>query len=349
MTAPCTSMLIKQLLLAAQHLRLERLGISTLCVMEPVGGLLPLKKGNGEDIHSQLYSEMIHVVIVKSMIHFHLTPGASADRLCASITSIVTRTDVAMAVIALISDVHANLEALNAVLADIDTNEQVEHILCLGDIAGYGPDPEPVLDVIRERAEICLMGNHDHALLNLPIGFNKLAEGAINCQKAMMDPAHNPQPEKKERWEWLQARPAEEWIGQDLYVHASPKDKIFEYLVAEDTVNNPGKLAVAFSLIRRRCYIGHTHRPGIITDDARWFSEKDVGFEYEWPAEQKLIINVSSVGQPRDRDPRACYAIIDDAGIRWHRIDYDIDETVRKVKAIPALDPLCGERLRLGR
>lgn len=254
-----------------------------------------------------------------------------------------------MPTVALISDIHANLEALQAVFDHIDQQPAIEKVVCLGDVCGYGPDPEGVIDLINKRCEFTLLGNHDHALLNQPLGFNAIAAGAIACQRTSMEPGAFSFPSKKFRWNWLRDLPEEETRGDDYFVHASPRDKIFEYILPEDAIRQPDKIAAIFDQVACRCYVGHTHRPGITTTDPRWYSEKDLGMEYEWKPGEKLLVNVSSVGQPRDRDPRACYAVITESGIRWHRVEYNIDETVRKVRDNPCLDNLCGERLLLGR
>ncbi len=254
-----------------------------------------------------------------------------------------------MATIALISDIHANLEALQAVLSHIDSQPEVSKVYCLGDVCGYGPDPQAVIDLVNKRCEFALMGNHDFALLNQPIGFNPIAAGAINCQRNALEPGTFSFPSKKSRWQFLQDLLEDKTIGENAFVHASPRDKIFEYILPEDADYNPSKLEVVFQLVESRCFIGHTHRPGIMTEQPAWYSEKDLGMEYEFRAEEKLIINVSSVGQPRDRDPRACYAVVSETGVRWHRVEYDVQTTVRKVRENPCLDDLCGERLLQGR
>ncbi len=254
-----------------------------------------------------------------------------------------------MPLIALISDIHANLEALAAVFADIDRQPGVAAVYCLGDLVGYGPDPEAVVDLVRQRCADTLMGNHDYALLHEPVGFNPIAAGAILCQRSLMDPRLHPDAEKQMRWDFLAGLKPELWLNDDLLVHASPRDKMFEYILAEDTIYNRRKLEAIFATLRRHCYIGHTHRPGVITADLRWHSDRDLNYEYRFQGDAKVIINISSVGQPRDRDPRACYALVDDERIRWRRVIYDVEMTARKVADCPCLDSACGERLRYGK
>ena len=129
--------------------------------------------------------------------------------------------------IALISDIHANLEALEAVLAHIDAQGDVEKIFCLGDVVGYGPDPAAVIDLIENRCEWSLMGNHDFAMLHSPEGFNHIAADAIHCQRRELDP-HGEEsqsgifamPEKKRRWKFLQNLLELVEHDWELFVHA---------------------------------------------------------------------------------------------------------------------------------
>lgn len=251
--------------------------------------------------------------------------------------------------IAIISDIHANLEALTAVLAHIDAQGDIEAIYCLGDVVGYGPDPEAVTDLIESRCAFTLLGNHDHALLHAPIGFNRVAAGAIYCQRKMMEPGLLSNPNKVRRWEFLRNLPEEKRIDGDLFVHASPRDKIFEYILPEDCLYNPEKVEGAFDMIERRCFIGHTHRPGIFVEGPNFIVPSENEMDFTFSDHEKLIINVSSVGQPRDRDPRACYATVEGNRLRFHRVPYDFETTIRKVQAIEGLDPICGLRLREGK
>ena len=251
--------------------------------------------------------------------------------------------------IAIISDIHGNDTALKAVFAHIDAMGDVERIYCLGDVVGYGPAPETCIDLLRERCELTLMGNHDYALINSPIGFNPVAAGAIHWTRDRLEPGFLSMPKKQKRWEWINNLPERHWIGEDLLVHASPRDNIFEYVLPDDPSYAPDKIESIMDMIRRNVYIGHTHRPGIITSEPYFYTPTDLGMEYEFRAGEKLIINVSSVGQPRDHDPRACYVTVTEAGLTYHRVPYDIEDVVKRVMAEKNLDDYCGLRLRDGR
>ncbi len=251
--------------------------------------------------------------------------------------------------IALISDIHGNLDALKAVFSHIDSQEDIESIYCLGDIVGYGPEPEECIDLVRKRCQVSLLGNHDFALLNAAVGFNPIAAGAIACLRKRMEPNALSLPKKKERWLWLDELPERHYLGNDMLVHASPRDNIFEYVLADDPIYVPGKILAIFEMIKRNVFVGHTHRPGIITGDMKFIKPSEINMEYLFANDRKTIVNISSVGQPRDLDNRACYATVTDDGVKWHRVEYDIEEVIRKIKDSPKIDIRCGTRLLEGR
>lgn len=261
-----------------------------------------------------------------------------------------------MATIAIISDVHANLEALDAVLGDIDSQTDISAVYCLGDLVGYGPDPGAVIDIVEARCAWSLMGNHDYAMLHSPEGFTDIAAGAIRCQRRELDPnAGESQPgiflppQKRQRWEFL--RNLKECVRYDdvMLIHASPRNPLFEYLAPEDVLNEPETLNENLGAVEHICYVGHIHHPGVFTEGPCFLAPADIGMEFALPREGKCIINVGSVGQPRDGDPRACYATVSEDLIRWRRVEYDIEATVRRVRANPCLNDECGFRLREGR
>lgn len=250
--------------------------------------------------------------------------------------------------VALISDIHANLEALEAVFRDID-ERKIGRVICLGDIVGYGPDPEATVDLVRRRCDLTLMGNHDWAVLNAPIGFNAIAAGAVLCHRGRLMPQEGESdPEKQARWDFLDNLPEEASEGQNLFVHASPRDKIIEYILPADTLYHHDKLDEIFAMVPGACFVGHTHIPGVFTERYQFYSPEDIGMEYAFEPGKKAIVNVSSVGQPRDRDYRSCYAILTESGVTWRRLEYDVQTTIEKVKAIPCLDDRCGLRLAQG-
>jgi len=271
---------------------------------------------------------------------------------------------------AIISDIHSNLEALNAVLADI-REQGITDVICLGDIVGYGPNPRECIDLVM-KCKVCLLGNHDQGALFDPEGFNTGAERAIFWTRAQLEDSSGNPAVASRRWDFLGELPRNILDGAFLFVHGSARNPLNEYVFPED-IYNRRKMEKIFALIEHYAFQGHTHVPGIFTEDLRFFSPEEVGYEYRL-TDQKAMINVGSVGQPRDGDPRACYVVLDDGWessaaaqsvlgqpsgtltlnapvpmVRYRRIEYPFEETIAKIYAIPELDNFLGDRLRDGR
>lgn len=244
---------------------------------------------------------------------------------------------------AILSDIHGNLAALEAVLADIE-GQQVDEIICLGDIVGYGPDPCACLDRAMTFS-FSILGNHDNSALFDPEGFNAAAEQAIFWTRRQLE-CGDSQADSLRRLEFLTQMPRTKLEGQILFVHGSPRGPTNEYVFPEDTYNRR-KMEKLFSLVPGTCFQGHTHVPGIFTSDLRFIRPGELGDHYSL-TNDKVMINVGSVGQPRDNDPRSCYVITDGNTVRFRRVEYDIEATVRKIEAISDLDNFLGYRLRDG-
>lgn len=246
---------------------------------------------------------------------------------------------------ALISDIHSNLEGLQAVLEDIK-RQGVSEIYCLGDIIGYGPNPRECIDLVMQ-CKACILGNHDQGALFDPEGFNTGAERAIFWTRAQLEnPRGNPADNAK-RWDFLGELPRCVREGDFLFVHGSARNPLNEYVFPEDCYNQR-KMEKIFSLIQRYCFQGHTHVPGVFTEDYTYLAPDEIGYEYPL-GEGKLMINVGSVGQPRDSDNRSCYVIIDDNKVRFRRVEYDFNVTAQKIYNEPDLDNFLGDRLKEGR
>ncbi|AMV36583.1 metallophosphoesterase family protein [Planctomyces sp. SH-PL62] len=252
---------------------------------------------------------------------------------------------------ALISDIHGNLEALETVLGDI-AGQGVDEIYCLGDVIGYGPNPRECIDLVIENCQVTLLGNHDQGAMFDPDGFNVGAERAIFWTRSQLEGATD-RGGNERRWEFLGELPRQHKLPPFLFVHGSPRNPLSEYIFPEDIYNHR-KMERLFQLVERYCFQGHTHVPGIFTEGNQFFAPEEIDHEYTL-GEGKLLINVGSVGQPRDGDPRACYLILDegDAGtppkITYRRVPYDFETTIRKIHAISELEPFLGDRLRQGR
>jgi predicted phosphodiesterase len=251
---------------------------------------------------------------------------------------------------ALISDIHGNLEALEAVLKDIQ-QQNVTEIYCLGDVVGYGPNPRECIDLVMQ-CKLVLLGNHDQGAMFDPDGFNPPAERAIFWTRGQLESAGEKREAKEKRWEFLAERPRMVKENGFLFVHGSARNPLNEYVFPED-IYNQRKMDRIFALVERYCFQGHTHVPGIFTEalpeDLYQFHAPDE-IEYTHKLDgRKTLCNVGSVGQPRDGDWRACYVLLDDETLRYRRVEYDIDTTVKKIYAIADLDNFLGDRLRDGR
>jgi diadenosine tetraphosphatase ApaH/serine/threonine PP2A family protein phosphatase len=133
-----------------------------------------------------------------------------------------------------------------------------------------------------------------------------------------------------------------------LLTHGSPRRPVNEYMFPDDVFNAPVKITAAFDRFEQICFVGHTHLPGVFTCIPEFISPEDTDGVYRLTKE-KVLFNVGSVGQPRDRDPRACYVILEDALVRFVRVEYDVKTTMRKILAIPELDDYLANRLEDGR
>lgn len=245
---------------------------------------------------------------------------------------------------AIISDIHGNLEALEAVLADIRT-QNVNEIYCLGDIIGYGPNPRECIDLVMQHSKLTIIGNHDQAALFDPEGFNPGAERAILWTRTQLesgDPLAN-----EKRWEFLGELPRMKRDGEVMFVHGSARNPLNEYVFPED-IYNQRKLERIFGLVEKYCFQGHTHIPGVFTEDYNFLAPDEFEMTYQL-GDRKTLINVGSVGQPRDGDNRSCYVLFDGKTITYRRVSYDFDKTAQKIYPIPELDNFLGDRLKEGR
>ncbi|MGQ0629384.1 MAG: metallophosphoesterase family protein [Phycisphaerales bacterium] len=255
---------------------------------------------------------------------------------------------------AIISDVHGNAEALRAVLADID-RRGVTRVLSLGDIIGYGPEPLECVDLVRSRCQWSLMGNHDFGVLYEPTNFNPGAESAAFWTRDRFDAEPN-DAARRDRYEFLgKLRVRLVDIAPDghthvLYVHGSPRRPINEYIFPDDVAAAPDKLTTIFERVTRLCFVGHTHVPGVFTDEPDFYPPGELtDATYKFTPEEKAIINVGSVGQPRDMDPRASYVILHADRVEFARVPYNIDATAEKIRSIPQLSDWLADRLYEGR
>ncbi len=243
---------------------------------------------------------------------------------------------------AVLSDIHGNMEALSAVLEDIQS-QGVSSIYCLGDIVGYGPNPRECIDRCMEF-DLCLLGNHDNGALFDPDGFSRGAEQAIFwTRKELEDTAIGG---CQDRWNFLAGLPRTHRSGHFLFVHGSARSPLDEYVFPED-IYNPRKIERIFGFVQKYCFQGHTHVPGVFTENCRFYSPTDLSNQFTL-TDDKVMINVGSVGQPRDNDPRSSYVILHGGEIEFRRVEYPFDRTCEKIMGIAELDDFLGERLAIG-
>ena len=257
--------------------------------------------------------------------------------------------------LAVISDIHSNLEALTAVLEDI-AYRNVERIICLGDVVGYGPQPRECLDLVMANASLTLMGNHDYAVLYEPSKFNVGAETACfwTREQLVQEPD---QQLRNARWDFLGSLPIKHTIDADeatgltdmAFFHGSPRRPVNEYVFPDDIFNSPAKVTGLFDRFKQLCFIGHTHVPGVFLETPDFYSPDELEDLYTIDPSRKALINVGSVGQPRDRDCRASYVLVEPDAVRFIRVKYDYESVIDKVCDIPELDDYLGVRLKEGR
>jgi predicted phosphodiesterase len=266
-----------------------------------------------------------------------------------------------MARLGLISDIHGNLEALEAVLSD-SAKRNLDALLCLGDIVGYGPNPiECVLKVMR-HCKVTLMGNHDLAVYEEPVGWNPHARIAYDWTVKQI--ANHPAIEVRNFVQSaLQTLPRNGATQNGItIVHGSPRDPIHEYLMPGDVFDGD-KMTENFAAIEWLCFQGHTHVGGIFLEqklqlqdhvfESARNSRLPSGQKRRIKRPTKALINVGSVGQPRDGFTAACYLILEilsaeEVEIEWVSVAYDFERTIAKLEAIPELQHTRVERLREG-
>jgi diadenosine tetraphosphatase ApaH/serine/threonine PP2A family protein phosphatase len=249
---------------------------------------------------------------------------------------------------ALISDIHGNLEALRAVLDEVDSLG-IRDIVCLGDIVGYGPQPRECLDIVQSIASTIILGNHEEAVLNgCPPNFAPRARRAIDwTRRTLFEDPNEKEADREARRELLKSFKPHIRIEGVTYVHGSPRSPTREYVLPRDAQDRK-KMQGIFDALEDFCFCGHSHTPGIFT--ASGFTHPSDIFDlYMLGTDEKALINVGSVGQPRDGDPRACFVTFDGDTVVWRRVEYDIEAVANKIYAIKDLDRFLGDRLKEGR
>jgi diadenosine tetraphosphatase ApaH/serine/threonine PP2A family protein phosphatase len=250
--------------------------------------------------------------------------------------------------LALISDIHSNTEALGTVLAECE-RLGCDRYLCLGDVIGYGPEPRETLLTIMQRCELTLLGNHEHGAMFYASDFNPRARVAIDWTRDQLNRRDRPRDENMRLWNYLGAMRETFREGDVLFVHGSPRDPVRDYMVPKDGEDQK-KMAECFSKMdgARICFVGHSHVPGVYPESGGFRSPQDLGGAFTLGSE-RAIVNIGSVGQPRDGDPRASFVTWDGKTVRFHRLAYDFQMTMAKIRATKVLPEYLAERLAVGR
>jgi len=240
--------------------------------------------------------------------------------------------------VAVVSDIHSNLLALEAVLDDVG-KVGVDEIWCLGDIVGYGPEPSACIDIIRHRCAISLAGNHDlGAIGSISIDdFNPHALAANIWTSSVISDTDKM---------WLGSLPTLTLVNGVTMAHGSPREPVWEYVfssrVALENFDNFGT---------NWCLVGHSHTPLVIVEQKHSVLPKTLPISLEpITLHGRAIINPGSVGQPRDGDPRASYAILnlERQTLAHRRVAYDV-KSVQEQMLVASLPPYLIDRLELGR
>lgn len=242
--------------------------------------------------------------------------------------------------IAVTSDIHSNIEALTAVLADAERDAPLDGVWATGDLVGYGADPGPVLAALRARGVTAVAGNHDLAATGGmdTDDFNAQAAAAAHWTAGALSP---------DEADWIRTLPLVLTVGDFTLVHGSIRDPAWEYLLdARQAEEQFARQTTRYSVV------GHSHLPFWFEEDGdgrAWPQRAAAGRRLDLGA-SRLIINPGSVGQPRDGDARASYVLYDDraAVLEWRRVAYDIAAAQRKI-IDAGLPRFLAERLSVGR
>jgi len=241
--------------------------------------------------------------------------------------------------VAVISDIHGNLHALEASIAVLE-DEQPDAIWCLGDLVGYGPRPNECCARVAALADVCLIGNHDLGVLeqiSLEEFSHEAAESAHWTREVLEDSARSYMSGLTPGAEIPEA-------SAELY-HASPRDPVWEYVL------DAGSMRAALEdTVQPLILVGHSHVPlwAILHEGQLQAAHAPEGTELKL-SEGRVLINPGSIGQPRDGDPRAAFAVLDLAGqhASFHRVEYDIERTQEEIREVGLPEPL-AERLAHG-
>ena len=254
---------------------------------------------------------------------------------------------------AIISDLHGNTPALDTALADAK-DRGVQRYVCLGDVIGYGADPCGTLDRVMELCVpdnadgLCLQGNHEYALCYSAEDFNPKARAAIDWTHSAISSASD---RASDYWDFLGELEPSAIDEAAMFAHGSPRDPVREYLLPRDA-RDEKKMQANFEAMRRPvCFVGHSHVPAVYYKDGSLFRPDGIDGPYALGDldSNPCIVNVGSVGQPRDGDARLSYVLFDGSNITFIRLEYDWRAAAEAIRSVPELPEFLADRLEAGR
>ncbi|HIH42714.1 TPA: metallophosphoesterase family protein [Candidatus Woesearchaeota archaeon] len=264
---------------------------------------------------------------------------------------------------AIISDIHGNIFAADAVLADI-RDQSIDRIFCLGDTVGYLPFPRECLDFVIRNCKIVLRGNHEDWIIRNELdNFSDVAYDSAIFTRKELEP-HDDLSVERRRWQFMHTLPYSYTEDEALYVHASPRPNLLvsEYLAADDgeqELSSGSPIDLALMLLGKKgikfCFHGHTHVAGIMYHDKKkdkliFLPEKNVILPIRLGEHAPYLIDVGSVGMPRDFNPAACYVIFDSdkQKIEFRRIAYNPLPMQYAIRNTPQINEILAERVKYG-
>lgn len=264
---------------------------------------------------------------------------------------------------AIISDLHGNMPALDVCVADA-LERGARRFVCCGDTVGYGAQPREALDLVMRlcvpdaklpdgtplEPGLCLRGNHEDALLSTAEDFNPKARAAIEWTHREISEGGG-----RDRgyayWDFIAELQPMLCDEVAMFAHGSPREPVREYLLPRDITDAPKMEANFASMQRDVCFVGHSHVPAVYYEDGRLYQPKDTEGPYDLglgPG-RRAIVNVGSVGQPRDGDPRLSYVLFDGLTVQFVRCEYDHEAAAQRIRQVAELPDYLADRLAVGR
>jgi len=267
---------------------------------------------------------------------------------------------------AILSDLHGNQPALERALEDARARGARRYV-CLGDVVGYGARPRHNLDLVMRlcvpepspapgtnggplEPGFCLLGNHEQALLHDRVeDFNPKARAAIEWTREELNSSEANRETTYAYWDFLAELEPKAVDERAMFVHGSPRDPVREYLVPRD-IQDAEKMRANFALLERPvCFVGHSHVPAIYYEDGRLLLPKGTAGPVAFEEGERVIVNVGSIGQPRDGDNRLSYVLFDGDSVTFVRLEYDIESAASAIRAVDRLPDYLADRLEVGR